>query len=119
MNLKTIMSWELKSNSKMKNIFIEAEAQFPKISEEEALSSIAAIYKGLADETRLKIITLLLCEDLCMCEIVEALGGASSTVSHHLKILEKGKLIHSRREGKFTVFSIDKEKVVPLLDYLK
>ncbi|WP_010174568.1 ArsR/SmtB family transcription factor [Bacillus coahuilensis] len=72
-----------------------------------------------ADETRLKIISLLWIDDMCMCEIVEALNGANSTISHHLKIMEKVKVIISNREGKFTIYSINKEKISPLISYLK
>ncbi|WP_019156617.1 ArsR/SmtB family transcription factor [Robertmurraya massiliosenegalensis] len=111
--------WNLKSNEEMGNVHKKAESQFPIVMDQENLESTAALFKGLADETRLKIISLLWMEDLCMCEIVAALNGANSTISHHLKIMEKGKVIESRREGKFTIYCVDKEKLAPLMPYLK
>lgn len=111
--------WEIKSSNAMRGIIAGAKEEFPLMNAAEKLESKAAFFKALGDETRLKIMTLLWFEDLCMCEIVDGLSGATSTISHHLKIMEKGNLIKSRREGKFTVYSVDKEKLAPLIPYLK
>lgn len=111
--------WEIKSSDTMKGIVARAEEEFLLINTSEGLESTAAFFKALGDETRLKIIALLWFDDLCMCEIVEGLSGAASTVSHHLKIMEKGRLIKSRREGKFTVFSLDKDRLAPLIPFIK
>ncbi|GAM12296.1 ArsR/SmtB family transcription factor [Mesobacillus selenatarsenatis] len=117
MNCRT--GWEIKSSVSMRGIITQVKEEFPLMNAEKELESTAAFFKALGDETRLKIMTLLWFDDLCMCEIVDGLSGATSTVSHHLKIMEKGKLIKSRREGKFTVFSLDKERLAPLLPYFK
>lgn len=111
-------NWTLKSNEEMCCIQKEAEKQFPVIAETEDLENVSYFFKGLADETRLKIITLLWLEDLCLCEIVAALNGASSTISHHIKIMEKGGLIQSRREGKFTIYRLNKEKLLNVIPFL-
>lgn len=105
--------WNLKSTVAMQEIVAKADGQFPEAG------SVAAFFKALGDETRLKIIALLTVDDLCMCEIVDGLAGASSTISHHLKIMEKGNVIMSRREGKFTIYSLNQEKIAPLLPLLK
>lgn len=117
MDQKTV--WDIKSSEVMTEILNESQKQFPVIKKENEVESIAAFFKALGDETRLKIMTLLWFDDLCMCEIVDALAGATSTISHHLKIMEKGKLITSRREGKFTIYSLNKERLTPLLPYIK
>ncbi|WP_404331786.1 ArsR/SmtB family transcription factor [Mesobacillus maritimus] len=106
--------WSLKSNEEMFGVRKEAEKQFPMMLNNDELEGSAAFFKGLADETRLKIISLLWLEDLCMCGIVAALEGASSTISHHLKIMEKGGVIESRREGKFTIYRVNKLKLTPV-----
>lgn len=110
--------WDIKSNEEMDKIRLLAETQFPKVLDNVELESLSAFFKGLGDETRLKIISLLWIEDMCMCEIVAGLGGASSTINHHLKIMEKGTIIESRREGKFTIYRLNKEKLLHLVPYL-
>ncbi len=110
--------WDIKSNEEMDKIRQLAEGKFPKVLNSGELESIAAFFKGLGDETRLKIVSLLWIEDMCMCEIVSGLNGASSTINHHLKIMEKGDIIESRREGKFTIYHLNKEKLEHLIPYL-
>jgi ArsR family transcriptional regulator, lead/cadmium/zinc/bismuth-responsive transcriptional repressor len=102
----------------MSEIRAKAEDQFPIITDSEVLEKTTDFFKGIADETRIKIISLLSVEDLCMCEIVAALDGASSTISHHLKIMEKGEVIQSRREGKFTIYSVNKDQLTPFIAFL-
>jgi ArsR family transcriptional regulator, lead/cadmium/zinc/bismuth-responsive transcriptional repressor len=111
--------WEIKSSDSIKRIIDGVKEEFPLVNAEEELERTASFFKALGDETRIKIMGLLWFEDLCMCEIVDGLSGASSTISHHLKIMEKGKLIQSRKEGKFTVYSLDKERLAPLIPYIK
>lgn len=110
--------WNIKSNGEMTKIRQLAEINFPKITQKSELENTSAFFMALADETRLKIIALLWQEDMCMCEIVSALEAASSTINHHLKIMNKGGMITSRREGKFTIYSLNKEKIIPLRSIL-
>lgn len=112
------INWNIKSNDEIDKIYHKAEIQFPKIIDNGELENISAFFKGLGDETRLKIIALLWVEDMCMCEITTALDAASSTISHHLKIMEKGDIIISRKEGKFTIYSLNKENINPIMSIL-
>jgi DNA-binding transcriptional ArsR family regulator len=116
MREKTV--WTIKSNEEMNQIRQSAEIQFPKMTKQAELENTSAFFLGLADETRLKIIALLWQEEMCMCEIVSALEAASSTINHHLKIMNKGGVIISRREGKFTIYSLNKEKINPIMSIL-
>jgi ArsR family transcriptional regulator len=59
------------------------------------------VMKALSDSSRIKIIKLLQRRNLCVCEIQEALKLSQSTVSKHLKILEKAGLVVSFREGQW------------------
>ena len=58
------------------------------------------ILRALADGTRLRIINLLLVEnELCVCELTEALQMVQPKVSRHLAILREAGLVLDRREG--------------------
>jgi ArsR family transcriptional regulator len=58
------------------------------------------ILRALADGTRLRVINLLLVEDeLCVCELTEALQMVQPKVSRHLAILREAGLVLDRREG--------------------
>jgi ArsR family transcriptional regulator len=65
-----------------------------------------AVLKALADDTRLKILELLLDGEKCVCEIFPKVKRTQSTVSIQLGKLEKAGLIESRREGKKIFYKI-------------
>ena len=67
--------------------------------------------KALADETRQKIMRLCCCTQLSVNEIVDALGVAQPTVSHHLKILKDAGLVQARRKGKQVLYTLNQERL--------
>jgi ArsR family transcriptional regulator len=79
------------------------------------LRRLEAVFSGLADRTRLKILKLLAKEELCACEVMAALDLTQPTASHHLGILERSGLVASRREGKWVFYRIADAKVESLL----
>ncbi len=74
------------------------------------MKQTARIFKALADETRLRILALLLAEgELCVCDIMAALQLPQSTVSRHLAYLKNTGWLDDRREGVWMYYSIDKQ----------
>ena len=59
----------------------------------------AGIFKALADETRLRVLLLLLDGELCVCEIIAALDLPQSTVSRHLAYLKRTGWVSDRKQG--------------------
>lgn len=66
------------------------------------------IFKALADETRLRIVHLLLSAGtpLCCCELTDSLGESQYKISKHTKILKQVGLIEKRKEGRWVYFSV-------------
>lgn len=62
---------------------------------------LTAMTKALADESRLRILNALRDRELCVCQVIELLGLAPSTVSKHLSILRQAGLVDSRKEGRW------------------
>ncbi len=82
----------------------------------------AQFFKGLADETRLKILWLLIGEDeLCVCDIMNVLGITQSKASRHLRYLYNLGLVTDRRDGLWMYYRLNvapgslKEKQLQLL----
>lgn len=69
------------------------------------------VFKALADENRLEIVKMLSGGELCACRILENLDLTQSTLSHHMKILCDSKLVTSRKEGKWTHYSLSKTQL--------
>ena len=74
-------------------------------------SEIALICKALGDENRVQIIKMLTGGELCACKILDAFNITQPTLSHHMKILTECNLVYSRKEGKWTYYSINCKKV--------
>jgi ArsR family transcriptional regulator len=66
-------------------------------------------YKALADETRLRLLNLLLHHELNVNEIVSAMGMKQSRISRHLKILTDCGLLKSRRDGLWAFYSASRD----------
>ncbi len=59
----------------------------------------ARLFKALSDETRLRILALLLAGELCVCDLMAVLEAPQSTVSRHLAYLRNAGLVDDRRQG--------------------
>jgi len=73
------------------------------------MRDLRAGMKALADENRLRIVAALHGRELCLCQIVELLGLATSTVSRHASILQQARVVGSRRQGRWTYFRLDED----------
>ncbi len=70
------------------------------------MSNAVQLFKALADETRLRILNLIGHREVCVCQIVEALGLGQSKVSRHLAHLRNAGLVNNRREGLWMYYSL-------------
>ncbi len=62
------------------------------------------VFKALGDTTRLKIVEMLSCGELCGCDILEAFNITQPTLSYHMKILTECKLVTSHKEGSWIYY---------------
>ena len=72
---------------------------------------IAGVFKAFCDENRLMILELLKDGEKCACRLLDELNIGQSTLSHHMKLLCDTGVVASRKEGKWTYYSIDKKGV--------
>lgn len=73
--------------------------------------------KAVSDETRLRIIDILSCGELCACNILDGLSISQSTLSYHMKILTDSGLIHAKRDGIWMRYTLNKAKVEEILTF--
>ena len=64
--------------------------------------------KALADETRLRILNILLERECCVCEVIQTLDISESRASRNLRILYDAGFLRLRKDGLWTFYSIDK-----------
>lgn len=71
-----------------------------------SLRDVMAVTKALADEQRVRVMLALQRGEVCVCQIVEMLGLATSTVSKHMSILKQARLVDSRKEGRWMYYRL-------------
>jgi ArsR family transcriptional regulator len=86
------------------------------VADAEEAGKQSKFFKALADATRLRILKLLEVREMCVCEIMIALGLTQPTTSHHLGILENVGLVRSRKEGKWVYYKIADPKLIQNLN---
>ena len=88
-----------------------------------AMRDFVKLFKALSDETRIRILKVLLERECCVCEVMQALNITQSRASRNLGILEDAGFIKSRRDGLWIVYSIDEQKMnnyaAPLIELLR
>jgi ArsR family transcriptional regulator len=68
-----------------------------------------AITKALSDENRVRLLMALSSGELCVCQIIELLNLAPSTVSKHMSILKQARLVESNKNGKWVYYRLPDE----------
>ena len=73
--------------------------------DEEQYSELSEFFKIFGNPTRLKILSLLAVEDLCVCDICDTLNLNQTTVSNQLRILRAHNIVKYQKEGKMARYS--------------
>ena len=64
------------------------------------------IAKALSDENRVRALMMLCKGELCVCQLIEMLSLAPSTVSKHMSILRQARLVESRKDGRWMYYRL-------------
>lgn len=86
------------------------------IPDEEKLYDLADFFKVFADSTRIKILYVLLCSEMCVCDLAQILNMTQSAISHQLRILKQMDLVRNRREGKTIFYSLADDHIKSILN---
>jgi DNA-binding transcriptional ArsR family regulator len=71
------------------------------------------IAKALSDGNRARVLMFLRRGELCVCQIMEILGLAPSTVSTHLNVLHRAGLVESRKQGRWIYYRLPGRDAAP------
>jgi ArsR family transcriptional regulator len=71
------------------------------------MRKLAKTFKALSDETRLRILNILLERECCVCEVMQVLDLTQSRASRHLITLCDAGFLKFRRQGLWAMYSID------------
>lgn len=85
------------------------------VPDEASLYDLADFFKVFADSTRIKILYVLLCSEMCVCDLAQILGMTQSAISHQLRTLKQMDLVRNRRDGKTVFYSLADEHIKSIL----
>lgn len=75
------------------------------------------VFRALADETRLKIVEMLSCGEMCACDILKSFEITQPTLSYHMKILTECGLVKSRKDGSWIRYTNNDELVNSIKEF--
>ena len=79
---------------------------------------IALICKALGDSHRLEIVKLLSGGKKCACKLLEAFDITQPTLSHHMRILSECGLVQTRKDGKWSHYSLNCETLMAFKTFI-
>jgi ArsR family transcriptional regulator len=68
-------------------------------------------FKALSDETRLRILNILLERECCVCEVMQALDISQTRASRNLAALHEAGFLKLRRDGLWSLYSVDRDEM--------
>ena len=75
------------------------------------MRDFAKLFKALSNETRIRILKVLIERECCVCEVMQALNISQSRASRNLGTLADAGFVKSRRDGLWIIYSIDEQTV--------
>lgn len=72
---------------------------------------MADTFQALSDPTRVRIISALARQELCVCDLAAVLGMSPSAISHQLRLLRVMGLVRHRKEGRMVYYALDDEHI--------
>lgn len=87
-----------------------------KLLDDIQIIDLSELFKIFGDSTRIKIINVLLNEEMCVGDIANKVNASQSAISHQLRILKSSKLVKYRKEGNLTYYSLDDEHIEKIFE---
>ncbi len=75
------------------------------------MRDVVKAFKALSDETRLRILNLLLERECCVCEVMQALDISQTRASRNLSALYDAGFLKLRKDGLWSLYSLDEERM--------
>jgi ArsR family transcriptional regulator, lead/cadmium/zinc/bismuth-responsive transcriptional repressor len=81
------------------------------VVDELTAAGLAETFQALSDPNRVRMISALIDQELCVCDLASLLGMSQSAVSHQLRLLRNLRLVKHRKDGRTVYYSIDDDHI--------
>lgn len=89
------------------------------IDQQEHIDQAAKALKSIAHPLRLKILCILGAEEVCVQDIVDAVGTSQSNISQHLAILRDKEILKTRKDANRVFYRVGDERVLQLISMMR
>lgn len=89
------------------------------VENQEHIETAARALKSIAHPLRLKILCVLGDKEICVQEIVDAVGTSQSNISQHLAILREKGILTARKEANRVFYRIDDSRILQLISMMR
>ena len=86
------------------------------LNDEDLFNNLAEFFKILGDTTRVKILSALDKNEMCVCDIANVLSMSKSSISHQLGTLRRMNIVKCRKQGKEVYYTMDDDHVQKLFE---
>ena len=84
------------------------------ILDEHTAAHVAELFRSFSDTSRVRILSVLVNEEMNTGALAEAVGISESAVSHHMRGLRQMRMVQSRRDGKEVYYQVQDEHIIAL-----
>ena len=86
---------------------------FP-ILDEFSAAHVAELFRAFSDTSRVRILSVIVDQELNITELAQIVGVTESAISHHMRGLRQMRLVQARREGKEVFYSLTDPHIVAI-----
>ena len=81
---------------------------------EHLAAHVAELFRAFSDTSRVRILSVIIDQEMNISQLAELVGVTESAVSHHLRGLRQMRLVKFRRDGKEVFYSVDDPHIIAL-----
>ena len=86
----------------------------PSILDENTATQVAELFRAFSDTSRVRILSIIVEQELNTSALAELIGVTESAVSHHMRGLRQMKIVRARRNGKEVYYSVVDPHIIEL-----
>ena len=86
----------------------------PSILDEDTATQVAELFRAFSDTSRVRILSIIVEQELNTSALAELIGVTESAISHHMRGLRQMKIVRARRNGKEVYYSVVDPHIIEL-----
>jgi DNA-binding transcriptional ArsR family regulator len=84
------------------------------VLDEHLAAHVAELFRAFSDTSRVRILSVIVDQEMNVSQLAELVGVTESAVSHHMRGLRQMRLVTARRDGKEVFYSVDDPHIIEL-----